>query len=321
VLEKELDAEVATERTLEEAEPLLDPRTLAVLLVGPEATPASIRWVRQRTEPGSAPCFAVMPKRIADERARSLYKAGAQAVFEWPKEALVIPEIVEQALGCGLRQTRAPGTAADRRMAAAIRARLQIAPEPGDDISVAVNDGVAKLDGEVARLRRKDRINRAIADLPGVRRVDSSELIVSRSGVDDAEIRRSTRAIIARVAPEDGTSVATRVKNQEVTIAGSVSSRAELESIAEMIASLPGVRRIHNMLVITPHSRQDPQVLRRIRNTVRRAFPDDDVAISVFGPVAVLSGRVDRLKHKWDIEHAVRASDRIDHVVNKLEIR
>jgi len=324
-LERGLNVDIVVRSSLDEISTLLDDLTLAVMLVSPLPDVGAIWAVRQvRAKIGNArtPCFVVMPEGLSDRRARSLYGAGAAAVFEWPREALIVPEIVERSLGCGLRAPSGAGSAADRRLAGAIRARLQIDAEPGDDIRVVVSDGVATVFGEVDRLRRKMRVDTAISEVPGVRCVNSGSLTVAMSVVGSAELLRNVNAIVKRVVPREHSSIAVHVVGQTVVFAGSVDSRATMERIVEMVSNLPGVREIRNMLVIAPASENgDPRLARRLRATIGRAFPDDDVAVSVFGDIGVLVGRVDRLKTKRAVEDAVRSVGRLAHVVNKLEVR
>jgi osmotically-inducible protein OsmY len=323
-LGRQLAVEMSVHGDLESASSAIDRRTLAVMLVSPLAKlddVDALKQVRESIEPSEVPCFIVLPRAATDRRARALYRAGAAAVFEWPKEALIIPEVVERALGSGLRLPRQAGTAEDRRLAAAIRARLRIAPEPGDEVRVKVRDGYVALAGTVDRLRRKQRVEQYVADLPGVRHVNITELNVAPSKQSDAELKRTVTALVKRlVDPKTAMPVIT-VTGGIVCLAGVATSRASSERLFEVVSNVPGVQRIIDQFVIDPKAEHDPMLQRRLQRLCAQAFPHDDVRVDTFGDVAIVRGKVDRLRAKIDAESLLKGSDRISHVVNKLEVR
>jgi osmotically-inducible protein OsmY len=74
---------------------------------------------------------------------------------------------------------------------------------------------------------------------------------------------------------------------------GSVADRLELERLNEIVSHVKGVREIDNLATVSPlQEDKDRVVARRVHNVFTLFFPLEKVSVSVFGGVAVLSGRV-----------------------------
>jgi hypothetical protein len=63
---------------------------------------------------------------------------------------------------------------------------------------------------------------------------------------------------------------------------------------------------------------KDHMISRRVNESVSTLFPYQDVGVSCFGGIAVLSGRVDRLKTKAEVDELVREDRRVGRVINKI---
>lgn len=82
------------------------------------------------------------------------------------------------------------------------------------------------------------------------------------------------------------------------------------------------VRRIENLATLSATGkRQDRQVLKRIKKALATHHPKFKITATVFGGVAVLSGKVQRAADRLAIEDLVAAQDGVDGVVDKIRVR
>jgi osmotically-inducible protein OsmY len=215
-------------------------------------------------------------------------------------------------------KTKGPDNALKR----SIEAHLKAIGGLRRGIQIAVHDGVVSLWGTVDSLWRKAQLEDTISRIPGVLHMVTRDLRVAPSGLSDREIVRKVRSLLRIASEIDPTTLSVAVRNGIVTLAGSARDRGELERLNESIKTAKGVRGMENLVTISRSQKEkDHIVSRRINRVLSRLYPRKDVSTSVFAGVAVLSGQVDRLKAKIDIEEIVRRDRGVERVINKITIR
>jgi osmotically-inducible protein OsmY len=119
----------------------------------------------------------------------------------------------------------------------------------------------------------------------------------------------------------DTTTISMSVRNGYVSLAGSAADRLELERINEIISHVKGVRGIDNLATVSRLQKEKDHVIaRRIHKVLALLFPREKVSVSVFGGVAVLSGRVELLSIKREVENLAREDRAVRRVINKIEV-
>jgi osmotically-inducible protein OsmY len=314
----------STERIpdLDVLEESLEPLPLAVVLVEPLGKKATLDLVKAvRSLPAGAhlPVFVLVPS-AAPRRVISLYRAGVTAVFEWPREARIFPHVLTELLGIEVVHGRA--TKSDLRLARSVRARLRSCEGVSGAVRIRAAEGVVRVSGDAASLWEKEETRRLISSTPGVRGVRLDDLRVRPSAIPDRQLTRFVRQVVRAAADSEDT-LATSVENGYVVLAGTVASRAELDRIHALLTNVRGVRGIECLATVSPGGRPFERVrAREVRQGLRRMFPSEQQAsVAVFGPVAVLSGRVSTLEDKEQILSFVTRHPSVERVVSKLQVR
>lgn len=301
-----------------------DRNLMAIVLVAPleeEVLAPAIRRIRNgRRGWDRLPVFAVVADHPPDRHVRGLYEAGATAVFDWPREALLLPRIVAEILAVemvGGRNSRAADP-----LTRTLRARLRLLPWGASLVRVQSDQGVVQASGRIPTLHHKLELERFIAETPGVQSVDMQGVWVAPSALPDRQIAGAVRSVLRSTSSIDPSTLSIAVRNGHVVIAGSVEDRAEMDRILGVLAHVNGVRGIENDTVVSSSQKRiDRAKAERITRRLEASFPSEEVAIGVFGPTIVLSGRVDRLSIRRDIERLVREDRAVSNVINKMEIR
>ncbi len=306
----------------EDAPDLVDPQTIAVLVVTPlgEVTVAqAVAALRQSKQAADTPVFAVLPDGAGDREARRIYRAGATAVLDWPWERRILPRLLAELLAVDL--VRGSQRGPDGALARTLRAHLRLARGFGRLPRVQVRDGVAVLAGWVRHLWQRQKLEEIVARVPGVRSVITRDVHVEPDHRSDAAIKRSVRHILRDATDIEDSTLAIRVDQGFVTLAGSVSDRRELNRVTQLVTHVRGVRGIDRLAVVSDTQKtRDQRVATRLRNAVSQLHLDRPVTVSFFGGVAVLTGRVDRLSTRREITAVVNDDDAVHRIVNKLDI-
>ena len=94
-----------------------------------------------------------------------------------------------------------------------------------------------------------------------------------------------------------------------------------LDQAVEVLSHVNGVRGIEKLTVVSAKQKsQDRQVARRLQQLMEGQFPQQNVKVSFFGSVAVLSGVVPALPFKRAAERAILQDPDVSRVVNKIEV-
>ncbi len=301
-----------------------EPGTLGFVLVSPLPDGKSAARVtcdlRESKETDPIPVFAVIGDDVADNTVRRTYVAGATAVFQWPREALLLARLVAELLGVALVRGRAakPQTALTRTL----NAHLRLIPWITSGISVRTTaDGEAILTGPVGTYRRKLELRRMTMGVPGVKRVDDSGLWVTPSGLSDRSVATAVRTVLRHTTAVDDGTVSVASHGGRVSVAGVAASRREARRILELVGQVNGVRDIDNSLVVSPPAKKkNRSTALRLNRLLTHRFPEERVHVSVFANVAVATGSTTSLSRKTEIEELIERDPAVERVLNKLEV-
>jgi osmotically-inducible protein OsmY len=265
------------------------------------------------------PLYVVTGEQIPARRIRNIYASGATAVFAWPAEAGLLADLLAETFGMATVRGRAE--APDVALGRTIRAHLRLGPRPGSAVRVKVRRGAVTLSGEARSLARKRRIVAAAAAVPGVTRISADGLRVANLGVADSEVERNVRAVVDATSEIDSSRLSISVRNGRVEVRGRVPSRAQFQDLLELIENVKGVRRLRYTVEIADGEPvADHLVRKRLHAALATLFSEENVELSVYRGVAVLSGRVRSLVAKRQLERLVARNDAVVRVVNKLEV-
>lgn len=319
---KKLKAKLTTDRWSHDTISSLDEATTAIVLVTPiegTTTVRAIRTIRGQPFGKEIPLFAVLSKVGSKREIRSLYSGGVSAVFDWPAEADVLPYCLAEMIAANFVRGRASHP--DTALARTTRTQLKTRCDFNHRVRVRVVDGVAFMNGSVNQLWQKQRIKEVAMSVPGLKGVIDRDVFVLPTGVPDKDINDSIKRMMRDVSEIDERTLAVRVENGYVYLAGSVDSRAEANRLTRLVANIRGVRDVAPLTIVSPsQKRQDHRIAKRLQTMLRQLFIGEDVNVAFFGKTAVLSGKVSSLFTKQRIAQTLEDEAVVDRIVNKLKV-
>lgn len=134
-----------------------------------------------------------------------------------------------------------------RDAVAALKAQLPVSFEL---VKVIVQDGLLKLEGQVAWNYQRERAEEAVSHVPGVRSV--SNHIVLKPGASADEVRQKIMAAFQRSATIDAGRLTIDASGSKVTLSGNVRSWAERADAERAAWNAPGVTAVENRVSINP---------------------------------------------------------------------
>jgi osmotically-inducible protein OsmY len=115
----------------------------------------------------------------------------------------------------------------DAEIAAAVEGELSFdASVPANDIDVKTADGIVTLSGKVPNLLARNRANRVVETVKGVRAVSNLITVTPVSRTDD-EIHKDVEAALMSDPATNAYAIKTAVKDKVVTLTGTVESWGE----------------------------------------------------------------------------------------------
>ena len=301
----------STDQILNEAE------AIVVGLEPPEATLAAVERLAQSAD--TVVIIAVTPSPVGPEMVRSLYKAGASAVFEWPSEAADFADLVAGRLG--IASATGVTSEADTSLARTVEAHLRLVAPGPSSLEVMAQRGEVRLRGTVDALWKRSEVEDVVRAVPGVRRVVSREVRVEPPRRSDEAIDRDIRAVLAATSEVGDETLAVSVAGGVATVAGTAGDHAEVERILTMLRHIKGLRGITPLMTVSPKARPGESALaERLTTAAERLHQGEDLEVSVFGDTAVVRGRVKDGIARGLITQLVRRDPAISQVVDKLKI-
>jgi osmotically-inducible protein OsmY len=300
----------------------LDRTTLAVVMVPPLPgiqLGRAVRLFRRSPWGSNGGIFLLLHDEAPDREVRGLYRAGATAVLHWPRDSVTLPDLVAEING--IEQVRGKATDADTALGRSVRARLRLAASMPAHLRVSCREGLVRLTGSIDGLWQRPLVAELVARVPGVRGVVTEGLRVPPSGLSDAAVGRAVRRLLRTMPGVAEESLTVAVHNGVVSLAGSLTSRRELEEVLRAVSDVRGVREIDNLLVVSPGQLDDDRrVARRLQGALERLFPGREIAVKVFGGVVVLRGVVEDLVTKRRVEEVAVNDPATTRVIDKLAL-
>lgn len=132
---------------------------------------------------------------------------------------------------------------------AAVQALEWSTQVPDDTVKVKVENGWLTLDGTVDWNYQRKQAERAVRTLIGVRGV--SNLIQVRPSAGPSDVHAKIKRALERRADEDAERITVTVKDNTVTLEGTVDSWADREEAEDAAWSAPGVTEVDNHLKVS----------------------------------------------------------------------
>jgi osmotically-inducible protein OsmY len=299
-------------------------RTKGLIVVPPIPSFSVLAYARRaQARSLEVPTFVVMNGPMPTRTARALYADGISAVFEWPADTDALKRTM-------LRLTAPEPIRWGRRRAASevaleetSRAHLEADATPfGAQLGVEACGRVILLKGSLDALWKLELARQVVSDVSGVDDVIADGVEIVGMQQDDRKVARAIRTILKHASAVEGSTLAVAVRSGEVTLAGSVEDRQEARRAVQLVRQVRGVRRIQDFLVVSKKAkRRDSSLARRVRSAVTSRYPRLPVDLSVFGNVAVVSGRVPSARYREQLRELVEGQAGVERVVDKLQVQ
>jgi osmotically-inducible protein OsmY len=138
----------------------------------------------------------------------------------------------------------------DADIAADAAAALKLQAKAPENVQVAVHHGRVTLTGTVEWFIQKEGAAAAVQHVPGVRGVMNYIEVAAKPVFRD--VHRRIVAALHRNADVDARGLRVEVADDEVTLIGTVSSCLQRDAAERAAASAPGIRRVHNQILVVP---------------------------------------------------------------------
>jgi osmotically-inducible protein OsmY len=119
-----------------------------------------------------------------------------------------------------------------------------------ENIKVVVKDGWVTLEGEVEWNYQREAAEKAVSRIKGVKGV--SNFIQVKPRVAPTDIKRKIEEAFRRSAEIDASRITVETEDGVVILRGTVRSWAEREEAERAAWAAPGVKRVENLIVVSP---------------------------------------------------------------------
>ncbi|MFC1744731.1 BON domain-containing protein [Candidatus Riflebacteria bacterium] len=274
--------------------------------------------LRKANSTAEKPVFVITPDNTPQNKERSFYKYGAEAVFEWPREKVDLTRLLMSMLAIEARQKPKK---ADNTFKQAIRKRLQVEGNIFNDITVNSVNGVVSLHGEVDTIWQEKYIEEIVSDIPGVKGLVLGGLKVRGKLISEQKLQRIIDSLIKDNELINPKTLEIDVCAGVVNIKGIVDDEHEVGCLEAILSRIKGVRKINKIIYFSRKEKEKAIITaNRIKRTGKFIYPNDLIKVSVFGGICVLKGVVQKISHARNMVKIIHKMDSIVRIVNKLRV-
>ena len=298
----------------------INEETEALVIVPPIPTFSVLSFVRRNEV--SVPTFVVMSGPLPTPTVRKLYRDGVEGVFEWPADRAALTRTMLRLVApSGLTWGRAKSSG-EIALEETARAHLDADAVPfGAHLGVEAIGRILVLEGQLDALWKLELARRIVSDIPGVEDVLAGGVEVEGQSRSDRAVADAIRQVLGHAATVESSTLAVSVRGGHVTLTGTAKNKHEAVRALDLVRQVRGVRSIDDYLVISAGAKQKDAVrARKARETLQTRYPKVPVNVSVFGDVAVLSGKVPSAALRDQITRLVDGQDGIRRIVDKLRV-
>jgi osmotically-inducible protein OsmY len=194
----------------------------------------------------------------------------------------------------------------------------------GEEIGVAVKNGVVTLSGTVSSYVRKFEAERAAERVHGVKAV-AADLNVK---LPDSWMRTDTEIAHAALdalkwdvrVPDD--KITLHVEDGRIILQGEVEWQYERDAAGRAVRYLTGVKGVSNFLTVKPKKASPSDVTRKIKEAFKRSAEVDSSRISVdsLDGKIILKGQVRSWAERRDAEDAAWSAPGVTAVDDRLAV-
>lgn len=213
----------------------------------------------------------------------------------------------------------------DRRLRANVEAELAFEPSiDAAHIGVTAKDGVVTLSGFVDSFAARAAAERAAGRVRGVRAIAEEievRLPQQSKHADDEIADRALRLLAWDIeVPDDRIKV--KVEHGTLTLTGEVAFQFQRAAAEADVRRLGGVRRVVNLIRLTPVAADASLVRQKIESALERtaALEAEGVRVEVQGSHVTLHGRIRSWWERMAAEQAAWAAPGVAQVTNELRV-
>ena len=181
---------------------------------------------------------------LAGEVATAPQKSAAEETTRHIAGVRAVANDLDVSPGC------APGHGDPALAAAVVNAIVVRCAVPQDAIQATVDDGQVVLNGAVTWVFQKAAAERAVQQLPGVKRVTNHIVVKPQASVEDVKARIAEAFQVN--ADIDARNVRVEIRGGAVVLTGTVRSACEREEAERAVWAAPGVTHLDNRLLVAP---------------------------------------------------------------------
>jgi osmotically-inducible protein OsmY len=297
---------------------MMDRKVPALVVVHPLASGRTSTFCREKVEEyPDTTVVVVHSEPVSDAMVGSLYRSGAAAVFHWPHDRKAVVRTLFRVHDHD--ESAACKRALDLVIEETVNNVLRLHRKELGRLDCSVFDGVALLRGQVDALWKVREAEDIVSELDGVEDVIGRSIQVTGGHVDDRTILRSLEEVTRASAEIDPSTLAFRVDDGHVTIAGTVNDRSELRKLLKVVQYVRGTRSIKNLVVVSSRAkRRDRALARSLRRALGIRFPKHRIKVGVFGGMVMLAGEGGSASRRRDIVELALSQDGVIRVVDRM---
>jgi osmotically-inducible protein OsmY len=188
-------------------------------------------------------------------------------------------------------------------------------------IGVAVVDGIATLQGEVASYGERWRAELAAQRVAGIRAVVNELVVKTPDKVSDTDIARKAVEALRNNAMVPDDKITVKVDNGYVTLDGEVEWDYQRRAADQAVRDLAGVRAVVNLIKLKPRARPE-DLKRKIVETFQReaAVDANRITVVVNGSEVILRGTVRSWVERREAERAAWSAPGVTSVKNEIVV-